>query len=336
MRAYQLTNPGLESLTLVELPMPEPGPGQVLVRMRASSLNYRDLLVATNRYGRGLPPYPLIPLSDGAGEIISVGDGVQRLKVGDRVIGNFFQQWFDGPFDKAKGASALGGAIDGVLAEFVLFNEAAAVRIPESLSFEEASTLPCAGLTAWVALVTAGELKPSDTVLVMGTGGVSIFGLQIAKQLGAHVIITSSDDEKLARARQLGADEFVNYKKSPDWDESVLELTSGRGVDQVLEVGGSETLPLSLRATRVGGHIALIGLLTGSFPNVDAAKQNDRRARISSIYVGSAHQLSNLCEFIGLGHWRPVVDRVFSFEAVAEAYGYLEAQKHFGKIVVRF
>ena len=335
MRTYQLTGKGLEALTLADMPMPRPGPTQLLVRMRAASLNYRDLLVATNRYGRGEPKYPLVPLSDGAGEVVEVGSSVQRFSAGSRVIGNFFQKWGDGPFDKEKGASALGGgATDGVLAEYVLFEEVASVRIPEGLTFEEASTLPCAGLTAWVALVVEGGLKAGETVLAMGTGGVSLFGLQIAKQKGARVIVTSSSDEKLARVSALGADGLVNYKSSPNWDERVRELTGGRGVDHVLEVGGQGTMPLSLLSAREGGHVALIGLLTGGFPDASAANQNDRSVRISSIYVGSTRQLSDFTDFIGVSGTKPVVDRVFAFENARAAFDYLASQQHFGKVVI--
>lgn len=336
MRAYQLTGKGLEGLSEVDLRIPRPGPTQVLVRMHAASLNYRDLLVATNQYGRGEPKYPLIPFSDGAGEVIEAGPLVRRFTAGDRVIGNFFQKWSDGPFDKEKSASALGGGgTDGVLAEYVVFEENASVRVPDALTFEEASTLPCAGLTAWVALVVAGELDPGEIVLVQGTGGVSLFGLQIAKRMGARVVVTSSSDEKLARASALGADGLVNYVSSPNWDERVLELTGGRGVDHVLEVGGRGTLPTSLRATRKGGHVALIGLLTGSFPDVSSANENDRGVRISAIYVGSARQLNDFGEFVGVSGLKPVVDRVFPFDQTREAYDYLASQRHFGKVVIR-
>jgi len=335
MRAYQLTGKGLEGLTPVELRIPQPGPTQLLVRMHAASLNYRDLLVATNRYGQKEPKYPLVPLSDGSGEIVEVGSLVRQFAPGDRVVGNFFQKWSDGPFDKDKSGSALGGgAQNGVLADYVLFEADASVRIPDTLTFAEASTLPCAGLTAWVALVVAGDLKAGEIVLAMGTGGVSLFGLQIAQRMGASVVITSSSDEKLARAQALGADMLVNYTSNPDWDERVLELTGRRGVDHVLEVGGRGTLPASFRATREGGHIALIGLLTGTFPNVNSANENDRSVRISAIYVGSTRQLRDFVEFITATSIKPVVDRVFPFAQARAAYDCLAAQQHFGKIVI--
>ncbi|HEU4533227.1 MAG TPA: NAD(P)-dependent alcohol dehydrogenase, partial [Polyangiaceae bacterium] len=281
MRAYEIqTANGIDGLKLVERPAPSPGPGQVLVRMRAASLNYRDLLAVEGRYPGGALPLPLVPLSDGAGEVTAVGAGVTGLRPGDRVASSFFQGWVDGPFDSKKGATALGGAIDGVLAEQVVLEAAGAVKFPDYLSFEEAATLPCAAVTTWVGLVEMGGLKAGETVLAQGTGGVSIFALQIAKALGARALLTSSSDEKLARGKELGADGLINYKKEPDWAAKALELTGGRGVDVILEVGGAETLPQSIKATRVGGHVTLTGLLTGSFGDANEAKKNDRDVRV--------------------------------------------------------
>jgi NADPH:quinone reductase-like Zn-dependent oxidoreductase len=335
MRAYELQGRGIDSLAIVERPSPEPGPGQVRVRIRAGSLNYRDLLIARGAYGRGAPKLPLVPLSDGAGEVVAVGAGVSRLKPGDRVAGNFFQKWIDGPFDADKGASALGGAIDGVLAEEVLFEEQAAVKFPDALSYEQAATLPCAGVTAWVGLVELGKLARDETVLAMGTGGVSIFALQIAKGLGARVLLTSSHDEKLERGKALGADGTINYRTTPQWDVRARELTAGRGVDHILEVGGAVTLATSLGALRDGGHLALVGLLGGERADRQVAEKDERRIRVDSVYVGSVRHFEALNASIERTGLRPVVDRVFPFDQAKEAYRHLESGQHFGKVVIR-
>ncbi len=335
MRAYELRGNGVETLALVERPRPRPGPGQVLVRVHAASLNYRDLMVASGTYTRGGPPKrPLVPLSDAAGEVLEVGPGVTRLGAGDRVAGNFFQRWIDGPFDAEKGASALGGAIDGVLAEEVVLDADAAVRFPDHLSLEEAATLPCAAVTAWVGLFELGGLNAGETVLAMGTGGVSIFALQLAKAAGARVILTSSHDEKLARGKALGADAGVNYRTTPRWDEAARALTGGRGVDHLLEVGGATTLPVSLRAVREGGHVALVGLLGGQRGDLETARRNDRGVRVDSVYVGSVRHFEAMNAAIARAGLRPVVDRVFPFERAREAYEHLASGAHFGKVVV--
>lgn len=334
MRAYEIRGPGLDQLALVERPSPEPGPGQVRVRIRATSLNYRDLLVAEGKYGRGQPEYPLVPLSDGAGEVTAVGPGVSRLQPGDRVAGSFFQTWVDGRFTREHAASALGGAIDGVLAEEVVLEEAGAVKYPEYLSFEEAATLPCAAVTAWVGLQQGG-LAAGQAVLAMGTGGVSIFVLQLAKAAGARVLLTSSSDEKLARGRELGADETVNYRQTPDWDRVAREWTGGRGVDQLLEVGGAGTLPVSLRAVREGGHVALVGLLTGEMADREAARKNDRGVLVDSVYVGSVRHFEEMNRELERVRLKPVIDRVFPFEEARQAYEYLRSGAHFGKVVIR-
>ena len=335
MRAYELRGDGLDTLTIVERPTPRPGPLQVLVRIRATSLNYRDLMIASGKYGRAPVKRPLVPLSDGAGEVIAIGPGVTRLAPGDRVMGSFFQRWSDGPFDADKGASALGGAIDGVLAEEVVLEEEGVVRIPDLLSFEEAATLPCAGVTAWVGLVVHGALRKGQWVLAMGTGGVSVFALQIAKSLGARVVLTSSDDAKLERGKALGADALVNYRTTPEWDVAARAATGGWGVDHVLEVGGAATLPRSLAAMRDGGHVSLVGFLGGAPADRDAAARNDRGIRVDSVYVGSALHLEDLAASIARAGWHPVVDRTFPFEQAREAYEHLRSGAHFGKIVVR-
>jgi NADPH:quinone reductase-like Zn-dependent oxidoreductase len=334
MRSYELQGVGLDKLVQVEREPRRPGPGQVAVRVRAASLNYRDLLIAEGRYPSGSAPQSLVPVSDGAGEVIEVGDGVSSLRPGDRVIGNFFQRWNDGPFDRDKGSSAMGGAVDGVLAEQVIWEEPTTVKVPAALSFEEAATLPCAGLTAWVGLVERGSLAQGESILAMGTGGVSIFALQLAKARGARVLLTSSSDEKLRRAKALGADATVNYRERPHWDEDARSFTGGRGVDHILEVGGEVTLPTSLKAVRDGGHISLVGLLSGKPADPDAAA-NERGIRVDRVYVGSAAQLRSLVSFVEAKALHPVIDRVFAFDEARQAYEHLRSGRHFGKVIVR-
>ncbi len=335
MRAWELRGDGFETLALVERQRPRPEAGEVLVGVRAASLNYRDILVAGGKYARGGPAKrPLVPLSDGAGEVLEVGAGVAGVRAGDRVAGAFFGRWIDGPIDDEKARSALGGgSTDGVLAQEVVLRGDAVVRVPEHLSYEEAATLPCAAVTAWVGLFELGGLAAGETVLAMGTGGVSLFALQLAKLAGARVILTSSKDEKLARGRALGADAVVNYRTRPDWDAAARELTSGRGVDHILEVGGAKTLPRSVAALRDGGHLTLTGLLGGERATVDMAR-NDRGLRVDSVYVGSVRHFERMNERIVAAGLRPVVDRVFPFEQAREAYEHLRSGRHFGKVVV--
>jgi len=302
--------------------------------MHAASLNYRDLLIANGRYGRSELHYPLVPLSDAAGEVVDVGPGVTHLAANDRVASSFFQKWVDGPFDAEKGNSALGGAIDGVLSEYVVLEAAGAVKFPSFLSYEEAATLPCAGVTAWVALMEHARLEKNQVVLAMGTGGVSLFALQFSKAVGARVILTSSQDAKLARGRELGADDVINYRQVKDWDRAARELTERRGVDALLEVGGAETLPTSLRAVRKGGHLILVGLLTGTPGDAEQAKKNESGARVTSIYVGSVRDFERMNEAIERHHIQPVIDRVFPFESAQQAYRHLESGGHFGKVVI--
>lgn len=335
MRAYQLMRAGIDGLEIVELPSPDPGPGQVRVRVRAASLNYRDLMIASGKYGRGPLKLPLIPLSDGAGEVVGVGEGVTGFTPGDRVIGNFFQSWIDGPADPSKQASALGGAVDGVLAQEVVWEAAATVRIPGGLSFEEAATLPCAGLTAWVGLKELGGIERGQRVLALGTGGVSIFALQIAKAMGCTVVVTSSSNRKLERAKALGADFLINYREEANWDTRARELAGGSGMDHVLEVGGAVTLQKSLSALRAGGHLTIVGMLGGDRADVETAKANGKGVRVDGVYVGSADHLRTFCAFVEEHKLKPVVDRVFDFEAAREAYEALRAAEHFGKLVVR-
>ena len=328
MRAFEVRGGGIEGLTLVERPEPRPGPEQVVVRMRAASLNYRDLKVAEQ------VKRPTVPLSDGAGEVVEVGAAVTTLKPGDRVAGSFFQGWIDGPFDPAMGRSSLGGGRDGVLAERVLLEAHGVVKLPDSFTFEEAATLPCAAVTAWVGLMVRGGLRAGETVLAMGTGGVSIFALQLAKAAGARVILTSSQDEKLARGKALGADEVVNYARTPDWDVQARALTGGRGVDHILEVGGAGTLARSARATCDGGHISVVGLLTGAFPDAAPPDAAARGLRVDFVRVGSVRHFEELNEAMLRSALRPVIDRVFRFDEARRAYEYLRSGRHFGKVVI--
>jgi NADPH:quinone reductase-like Zn-dependent oxidoreductase len=335
MQAYELRSdqPGLDAVTLVERPEPQPQAGQVLVKMHAASLNYRDLLVAKGSYGsQGVQP--IVPLSDGAGEVVAIGFGVTRVQVGDRVAGIFMQRFLAGELTPEKSKSALGGAIDGVLAEYVVFDEEGLVKIPTHLSYAEAATLPCAAVTAWNALVAEGQLKAGDTVLLQGTGGVSLFALQFARMMGATVIITSSSDAKLERAKQLGAAVGINYKTTPNWEETVWTLTEARGVDHVVEVGGSNTLSQSLRAIRYGGKIALIGVLTGTAGDVKTSAILHKHVRVQGIYVGSREHFESMNRAIALYKMHPVIDRDFPFSEAKEAMRYLESGAHFGKVVI--
>jgi NADPH:quinone reductase-like Zn-dependent oxidoreductase len=304
-----------------------------VVRIRACSLNYRDLVVAKGGYGRAVKT-PLTPLSDGAGEVLSVGPGVTRVKPGDRVCPIFMQRWMEGHPDDDKFASALGGALDGVLAEQVCLSADALVPIPEHLSFEEAATLPCAAVTAWNALFRSGGLKPGETVLTLGTGGVSIFALQFAKLAGARVVATSSSDAKLRRVFEMGANETVNYKTNPDWHKPVREFADGRGVDHVVEVGGAGTLPLSIQAAKRGGHIALIGVLSGT-GEMDPRPILLKSIRLQGIYVGSREMFEEMNRAISLARLHPVIDRVFGFDEAVAALRHMESGAHFGKICIR-
>lgn len=334
MKAYELQKTGgADGWVRVDKPQPKPGPGQALVRIRAVSLNYRDLLITLGKY-RAPMNLPLIPVSDGAGEVVSVGPGVTRVKPGDRVAPTFFQTWTSGEASPERTGKALGGNIDGVLAEYVAVDAEGLVHLPPGYSFEEGATLPCAAVTAWNALVPQGQLQPGQTVLALGTGGVSIFALQFARMLGGRVIITSSHDEKLERARALGADGTVNYKKHPNWEEKVLELTGGKGVDHVLEVGGAQTLPKSVSATKAGGHVSLIGLLSGAPGKADAALAEPKKLRIQGVYVGSRVMFEDMNRVIAERAMKPVIDRTFPFEQAREALRYLESGAHFGKVVI--
>lgn len=332
MRAWQIQSTGgIDGLALAEVDLPAPGPGELRVRLRANSINYRDLSVVSDPAARGIP-MGRIPNSDGAGEVLAVGQGVTGFAVGDRVAGCFFEDWIDGACSPEAMATARGGAIDGLLAEEANLKAAGVVRIPEHLSYAEAATLPCAALTAWRALVDVGSLKAGDTVLLLGTGGVSIFALQFATLMGARAIVTSSSDAKLARARALGAWQTVNYRDTPDWEKSVLELTGGRGVDVTVEVGGGGTLEKSLAATRVAGTVGMIGVLTGG--QVEPAMVMRKSITLQGIYVGSRRLFQDMNKAIAAAELRPVIDRSFAFEEAPAAYRAMKAAGHFGKLVV--
>ncbi|HTI81975.1 MAG TPA: NAD(P)-dependent alcohol dehydrogenase [Acetobacteraceae bacterium] len=336
MRVYQIPKPeGVDSLVLRETPTPKPGRGQVLVRMRAASLNYRDLMVLTGRYARGTPLPDLVPLSDGAGEVAEIGPDVTRVKPDDRVAGIFMQSWIGGDIEPEHAASSLGGAIHGVLAEYVLFDQQGLVHLPPHLSFEEGATLPCAGVTAWNALYAGRPLIAGQSVLVLGTGGVSIFALQFARAAGAQVIATSSSDNKLARAKQLGATATVNYRDHAEWQKDVLALTDGRGVDHVIEVGGAGTLARSIEAARPGGQIHQIGVLTGGGGQIDPSISMRKGLILRGIYVGSRQMFDAMNRAIAVNALHPVIDRVFAFEQAADAYRHMQSQAHLGKIVIR-
>lgn len=335
MRAFELKGFGVDSLKLVKRPQPRPGPREVLVRMKAASLNYRDLMTVLGEYNPKLT-MPRIPFSDGVGEVIGIGDQVTRVQPGERVASAFFRHWVDGVLTPEKAISALGDRIDGVLAEQVLLHEDGVVHVPACLSDEEAATLPCAALTAWHALTAGPGLKPGDTVLIQGTGGVSIFALQFARLAGARVIATSSSDEKLDRVRTLGASDGINYRHVPDWDRRVIELTAGQGVDHIIEVGGAGTLAKSLQAVRIGGRISLIGVLTGKTGEINPLPILFKNACVQGIFVGSRVMFEAMNRAIEVSGLRPVIDRAFGFEQAPDALRYMQSGAHFGKIVLRF
>lgn len=332
MEAYVIGDgQGLNALKRVERQIPVPGPGEILVQVKANSINYRDYLTIKNAASRGITG-ERIPNSDGAGIVAEVGAGVTEFEKGDRVVGCFFQDWQSGSISTSVMASAMGGAIDGMLAEYVILKERGALPVPAHLSFEEAATLPCAALTAWNCLIEKGEAKAGSTALLLGTGGVSVFSLQLAKANGIRTIVTSSSDEKLARVKDMGATETINYKTTPDWEKAVLELTGGNGVDVVVEVGGAGTLEKSVESVRVGGTISLVGVLTGG--KIDPTAIMRKSVKLQGIYVGPRDMFSRLNAALTHNEIHPVIEDVFSFEDALEAYKLMESGKHFGKIVI--
>jgi NADPH:quinone reductase-like Zn-dependent oxidoreductase len=337
MKVFEIhENFGIDNLKMVERPDPTPGPGQVLLRMRAVSLNFRDLLTVTGLYNPR-QPLPLIPCSDGVGEVIGVGEGVSRVEVGDSVATLFHQRWFAGPPTVDKLRSTLGGPLDGALADLMVLGEDGVIPVPEHLSDVEGATLPCAGLTAWTALAGDSELGAGGSVLVQGTGGVSIFALQFAQLMGARVIVTSSSDEKLARAGELGAWKQINYVDDAGWGKTVKRgLTRGEGVDHVVEVGGAGTLDQSLKAVRVGGMVTVIGVLSGVAAELNILPILMQGLRLQGILVGSREGFEAMNRAISVHQMRPAVDRVFPYAESSDAFRYMQSGAHFGKICIEF
>ncbi|HMJ08928.1 MAG TPA: NAD(P)-dependent alcohol dehydrogenase [Pyrinomonadaceae bacterium] len=335
MKAFEIRKFGIGELVETERDVPEPKPDEILIRLRAASLNYRDVMVASGTYNPRMK-LPAVPLSDGAGEVAAVGDRVTKWKIGDRVSPIFAQGWLDGGPTEEKRRTSLGAGAywDGVLREYAAFNENSVVRIPAHLSFEEAATLPCAAVTAWHALAVSGEIKAGETVLTLGTGGVSTFAVQIAKLFGARVIATTSSEEKAAKLPDLGADDVINYRTTEEWDKAVLDITDKHGVDHVVEVGGAGTLGRSLNSVRLGGHVAMIGALTGP-GDFNPISVFMKAVRLQGIFVGSAQMFIDLNRAIEVNKMRPVIDRVFEFGEAREALTYMESGAHFGKIVIR-
>ena len=333
MKLYEVKGNGIDGLTLAERPEPKPGYGQVLIKVHATALNYRDWIVAQGNYSG--QKSALIPMSDGAGDVVAIGEGVTQIKVGDRVAGIFFQDWLAGKINQNIMKSDLGGGIDGMLAEYITLNQNGVVLLPSHLSYEEGATLPCAAVTAWHALTTQGSIEAGETVLLLGTGGVSTFALKFAKLSGAKVIITSSSDKKLEQAKTLGADETINYKTTPNWEEEVYRLTNSMGVDCVIEVGGAGTLAKSIKSVRYGGTISLIGVLSGAGGEINPQPILGKSIALQGIYVGSREMFEAMNKAIAHHQLKPAIDRVFDFAGVKEAYQYLKSGSHFGKIVIR-
>ncbi len=324
---------GLDNLSIEPLVLPTPGPTEVLVDLHAASLNYRDLMTVLGTYNPKMP-LPRIPGSDASGIVTAIGSNVSRFKVGDHVTSLFFQDWLDGPIQPTTGKSALGGPIDGVFSTEHLFPEIGLIHAPAGYTHAEAATLPCSALTAWNALVEKGSLHAGQTVLLLGTGGVSLFALQIAKAHGARVLITSSSDEKLSRTRTLGTDETINYRITPDWDREVFKLTNNRGVDHIVEVGGAGTLPLSLKAVTPGGHIYVIGVLAGKGQQIDPTPILAKAINVQGVYVGSRAMYQRMIAAIEANHLRPVIDSTFPLTQARQAFEHMQSASHYGKIVL--
>ena len=335
MRVFQIQDDwGFDNLKLATRADPRPGPGQVLLRMKAASLNYRDLFVLDRGYGSFTGTLPLIPLSDGVGEVVEVGEGVTRVAVGDRACPMFFQNWIGGEPDLDRLTSSLGGPIDGAAAEFMCVSEQGLARVPAYLSDEQAATLPCAALTAWTALAVCSTTRPGDRVLVQGSGGVALFALRFAKIMGAHVTVISSSDEKIERLRAMGADATVNYRAHPEWYRPAREITGGRGFDHIVELGGEKTLPQSLRCVRPGGVLSMIGVLSGPSMATALGLVVTRQVRMQGITVGHRDGFEAMVRALEQHRVEPVIDRVFAFDALKEALPYLKSGAHFGKVCI--
>ena len=335
MKVFQIENDwGMENLRLATRPEPRPGAGEVLIRIKASSINYRDLLVPSRGYGSFTGKLPLIPLSDGVGEVNEIGAGVTRVKIGDRVLPCFQQGWIAGAPSLERLTRTLGGPVDGTMTELMCVHQDGLVKAPAYLTDLEAATLPCAALTAWSALVTCESLGPGSKVLVQGTGGVALFAIRIAKLLGAHVTVISSSDDKIARARALGADAAVNYLKTPEWAKATREITGGSGYDHIVELGGEKTLPQSLRCIRPGGTLSMIGVLSGGAMTAQLGLVVTRHVRLQGITVGHRDGFEAMVRAFEQHKVKPVIDRVFAFEELKEAMAYLKSGAHFGKVCI--
>ena len=336
MKVFQIQDDwGMAHLKLATRPEPRPGPGQVLLRMRAASLNHRDLFVVMRGYGSYTGTLPLIPISDGVGEVVETGPGVGRVKAGDRVCPLFNQGWLGGEASLERLSHILGGPIDGTMAEYMVLSEEGVVKAPAHLADEQAACLPCAALTAWSALVTYDNLGPGSRVLVQGTGGVALFALQFAKLRGAHVTVISSSEEKIARAKALGADASINYLKTPEWYKATRDITGGRGYDHIVELGGEKTLPQSLRCIRPGGTLSMIGVLSGGMLQAPLGLVVTRQVRLQGISVGHRDAFEAMVRAIEQYKLQPVTDKVFAFEELKEAMAYLKSGAHFGKVCIR-
>ena len=338
MRVFQIEGDwGMDNLRLSERPRPEPGPGQVLVEMHMASLNARDLIVPERGYGRATGELPLIPVSDGVGKVCAIGDGVTHIKTGMRVCPTYFQDWPGGEPTPARFQSSLGGPLDGVMADVVCLSEQGVVEVPAYLSDAEAATLPCAALTAWSAIVTHGKIKAGDKVLIQGTGGVALFALAFAKLHGAHVTVISSSDEKLKRARDMGADETINYRETPDWARASRAITADRGgYDSIVELGGAETLPLSLRAVRPGGTLLMIGVLSGLMVEASLGAIVARQVCLQGVTVGSRDGFVDMLSAMAHHHIHPVLGEVFAFSDLKKAMEHLKTSARFGKTLIQF
>lgn len=335
MRVFQIQDDwGFDHLQIAQRPEPRPGPGQVLLRMKASSLNYRDLLVPERGYGQYTGTLPLVMLSCGAGEVVEVGAGVTRVAVGDRACPAYFQRWIAGEPTLERLTQSLGGPLDGTMAELMCLHEDGVVRLPSWLSDLEAATLPVAGLTAWTALHDTSALRAGDRVLVQGTGGVALFALQLAKLAGAQVTVISSSDEKIERVRALGADATLNYRRTPEWARATREFTNGQGYDHIVELGGEKTLAQSLRCIRPGGVLSMIGVLSGGSAAVALGSVVTRQVRLQGVTVGHRDGLEALLRAVDQHRLRPVIDRVFGFEALKDAMLHLKSGAHFGKVCI--
>lgn len=336
MRVFQIEGDwGIDNLNLTQRDIPKPGRGQVLIKMNASSLNFRDLVVPERGYGRKTGELPLIPVSDGVGEIVELGEGVTRAAVGDRVCPIFFQSWLGGEPDENRFSQALGGPLDGTMAEYMCLSEEGVVKVAEHLTDIEAAGLPCAALTAWSALATSSVTKPGDKILIQGSGGVALFALQFAKLFGAHVTMISSSEEKIERLQQLGADATINYNQTPEWARASREFTGGKGFDHIIELGGEKTLPQSLSCVRAGGTLSMIGMLSGLGLSASLGPVITRQLRLQGVTVGHRDGFEAMMRAIDLHKIKPVIDREFGFEELREGLEYIRSGAQFGKVCIQ-